>query len=319
MVPGDASKVQVLMFRCYGESYFDDLYYDVEALRLAVSEKNQYSAIAELSSGEIVAHIGLRHYMGGLTADSTMGIIDPRYREQGLLVQVGVALMPVYEQLNLCGLYLYAVTIHPYSQKASLKGGSGVTGIFLNYIPQGTNFLEIESGPSTESTPALVMLQPFTAAPVRKIYLPKRYKEVVVQAFEQCGIKREYIENSAVNRMPSISSIRVVIKQRQRICYLWVDEMGEDFGEQIEQKIKMLNEAELNAIYLQMPMDSVLIDRGISAVSRQGFFYAGVLPEHGNRDWLTLQKIDKDTLDLSNVKLANEHCYRLLDYMLRDQ
>jgi hypothetical protein len=73
------------MRRCYRESYFDGVYYDAEALRLLISEGKQYSAIALNESGEVVAHIGLRNPRRGRTADSTMAIVDPRYRSRGLL------------------------------------------------------------------------------------------------------------------------------------------------------------------------------------------------------------------------------------------
>lgn len=71
MTPDDVPRLQALMRRCYGESYFDGIYYDADALRLLISEGKQYSAIALNESGEVVAHIGLRNPRRGRTADST--------------------------------------------------------------------------------------------------------------------------------------------------------------------------------------------------------------------------------------------------------
>lgn len=192
-------------------------------------------------------------------------------------------------------------------------------GIYLNYIPQGTAFMEMEAGPTTEPTPALVMLQPFSKVPVRKLFMPKRYEEVVIEALKQCGIERECVEKAGMDRMPGTSSIRMVLKKRQKVCYLWIDEIGEDLVERVEQQVRNLNDVELNVIYLQIPMNRGPIDGTIDALRQQDFFYAGTLPEYGYRDWLTLQKVDKHIINLPNVKLANQHCYGLLDYILQDQ
>ncbi len=85
MTPEDAAAVRALMLRCYGETYFDGLYYDAEALARAIATGEQHSSIAIGPSGDVVAHLGLRCPPGSRTADSTMAIVDPQFRSRGRL------------------------------------------------------------------------------------------------------------------------------------------------------------------------------------------------------------------------------------------
>jgi serine/threonine-protein kinase RsbW len=307
------------MRRCYGESYFDGVYYDADALRRLISEGRQYSAVALNEAGEVVAHIGLRRPRGGRTADSTMAIVDPLYRSRGLLVQVGAAMGPAYLELGLCGLYLQAVTVHAFTQQASLKGGSGVVGLYLDYIPRGMTFLEIESAVSNDPTPALIMLQPLGPLPERRIHLPRRYEAVILDAIAQCGLQRGRSE--ALHATPSLSrgGVSNELKSRQQVCYLWVSELGADTLEQVRKQMRGLPIEELNVVYLQLPLDAGPLDETIDLLREEGFFYAGYLPEYGERDWLTLQKVTHLPIDRSNVMLADEHSYELLDFIIRDQ
>jgi len=319
MTPEDVPALQALMRRCYGESYFDGIYYDARALRDLISEGKQYSAIALNQSEEVVAHIGLRTPRGGCTADSTMAIVDPRYRSQGLLVQIGAAMAPAYDELGLCGLYLQAVTVHVFTQQASLKGGSGVVGLYLDYIPQGMTFLEIESAVSSNPTPALIMLQPLGPAPERTITLPERYADRILTAIAQCELQREIAEGSPAASSSGRGRVRTELKRRQQVCHLWAEEIGSDTVMQVREEMQGLLLKELNAVYLQLPLDAGPLDETIDLLRNEGFFYAGYLPEYGEQDWLTLQKVTRLPINRSNVLLADAHCEALLDFIIEDQ
>lgn len=319
MTPDDVPRLQALMRRCYGESYFDGIYYDADALRLLISEGNQYSAIALNESGEVVAHIGLRNPRRGRTADSTMAIVDPRYRSRGLLVQIGAAMGPAYVEQDLCGLYLQAVTVHTFTQVASLKGGSGVVGLYLDYIPSGMTFLEIESAVSSNPTPALIMYQPLGPAPERQIDLPRRYEAVILEAIAKCGLQREPARATDTVLSSSGGTVTSELKLRQQVCYLWAERIGAGTGEQVREQMRDLPIHQLNAVYLQLPLDTGPLDGIIALLREEGFFYAGYLPEYGGRDWITLQRVTHLPIDRASVKLADEHCYGLLDFIISDQ
>jgi alkylation response protein AidB-like acyl-CoA dehydrogenase len=65
--------------------------------------------------------------------------------------------------------------------------------------------------------------------------------------------------------------------------------------------------------------DTGPLDEIIALLREEGFFYAGYLPEYGGRDWITLQRVTHLPIDRASVKLADEHCYGLLDFIISDQ
>lgn len=315
MEASEAHKLQQLLQRCYGDSYFDALYYDEAALKQAITSNQQCSWVAVNDADEFVAHIGLRNYRNSLTADTTLAIVDPAYRLQGLFVEIGAQMMPVYRQLNLSGLYLQSVTVHPYTQNSSLKGGAGVTGIYLNYIPAATRFLEVESFISSIATPAVIMVQPLAAMPLRSIVWPNYYRLQIQAAFEQCNILREAIVGQSVAKH---SLIRIEKKLRQKIAVLWVEAIADDWVAEFEAAVNSLDNADYNAVYLQLPLNQYSVDKCIEVAKTAGFFYAGVLPEYAKQDWLSLQRVDRSGVDTDTIHIVGDESRKLFEFILAD-
>lgn len=313
----DAPALQALVARCYGDSYFDALYFDVDELRKAIETKQLRSCIALNQDGEMIAHLGMRCAEGSLTSDSSLAIVDPRYRAQGLLVETGIRLCQVCLDMGLCGIYGTAVTVHTYSQQSNLKGGAGVTGIYFNYIPAGTLFLEVEDARSELPTPSVLMLAPLAIPPGRSCYLPARYSQQMREAFEDCNMAREVLPGDTLSRTESV--IRVSYKPRQKVCYFWVDAVGWDLREQIELQMNLMEAEAINAFYIHLALDQQGLDESVAALLQVGFFYGGLLPESSQRDWLILQTIRGMEPDWSSVQLSGERTRNLLAFILADR
>lgn len=317
MEANDAPALQSLVERCYGDSYFDALYFDADELRKAIEKQQLRSCIALNERGEIIAHLGMRHAEASLTSDSSLAIVDPLYRAKGLLVETGMRLCEICIDMGLCGIYGTAVTVHTYSQQSNLRGGAGVTGVYLNYIPAGTLFLEVDEAKSESPTPSILMLAPLAIPPVRSCYMPARYNKQIREAFDDCNMQRELLANDTLSLTDSV--IKVSYKPRQKVCYYWVDVVGSDLREQILSQIDLLKAQTINAFYIHLPLDQQGLDESIEALRDVGFFYGGLLPEASQRDWLILQYITGVEPDWSSVQLSGERSRVLLDFILADR
>lgn len=314
---GDVPALQTLLERCYGDSYFDALYYDGDALSSAIKEKRLRSCIALNEAGEIVAHLGMRHPNGSLTSDSSLAIVDPRYRAQGLLIETGVRLSQTCLEMGLCGIYGQAVTVHTYTQQSNLKGGAGVSGIYLNYIPAGQRFLESEQAQSNCPTPAVLMLTILSQAPIRSCYIPEQYATQIHEAFNSCKMQRDLLVSTPP--LPLQSLIEKSYKPLQRVCYFWAEKLGADLLDQIKEQIRALKSHPINAFYIHLPLDQGELDEHITQLRHAGFFYAGLLPEYSQRDWLILQFITGPEPDWTSVQLSGERTNALLQFILDDR
>ncbi len=209
--------------------------------------------------------------------------------------------------------------MHPYTQRASLKGGSGATGILLGYVPSGTTFIEVDTAVTWNPTPALILFQPLKPAPAREVYVPDRYAIVIQAATDRCRLDRAVVTASELNAMGSRASIRRVLKPRQDVCYVWLDGWGEDVLARIAQIAEECDRAGTRAIYLNLPLDGGATDALVSDLQELDFFFAGVLPEYAGRDWLTLQRVSDACLDVENIVLTNDTSRALLDFVLGDR
>lgn len=313
----DAPALQSLVQRCYGDSYFDALYFDANELRNAIDKKQLRSCIALNDDGEIIAHLGMRHALGSMTSDSSLAIVDPAYRAKGLLIETGVRLCQTCIDMGLSGIFGTAVTVHTYTQQSNLKGGAAVTGIYLNYIPAGTCFLEVEQAISEHPTPSVLMLSSLATHPDRDCYMPEQYRVQIQQAFDDCKMHRQLLANDTIPLTESV--FKVSYKPRQKVCYFWIDEVGADLCERIISEIKLLDSDAINAFYIHLPLDQKGLDMCIEDLRSAGFFYGGILPESSQRDWLILQTITGTEPDWSAVKLSGERSKGLLDFILADR
>lgn len=341
MTADESEKLQKLLQRCYGNSYFDALYYDSDALSQAIKTKQQYSMVAINDCGEFVAHIAIRNHHNSLTADTSMAIVDPHYRSNGLFVRMGAEMMPVYDQLGLCGLYLQAVTVHPHSQSSSLKGHAGVTGVYLNYIPAATRFLAMGASVNSDdvnqksntdkndkaadeitvkqATPVVIMVQPLGVLPARAVVWPVYYRQQIEQAFKQCNMQRDTLP---AQELAQQTIIRLEKKPQQKIINLWFDEISDDWRSQFKSALSnidaCMDSGEYNAVYLQLPLNKYAVDKLIEAAKAHGFFYAGVLPEYAKQDWLGMQKLDRSNIDANSIYLVGDQSNKLFDFIMQD-
>lgn len=313
----DTPALQSLVEHCYGDSYFDALYFDADELRNAIEHKQLRSCVALNEGGEIIAHLGMRHAEGSLTSDSSLAIVHPLYRAKGLLIETGIRLCQTCIDMGLCGIYGTAVTVHTYTQQSNLKGGAAVTGIYLNYIPAGTRFLELEQAHSERPTPSVLMLTHLGAPPKRSCYFPERYKLQIREAFDDCNMHRDLLDDSSLSLTDSV--ISVSHKPRQKVCYFWIDAIGADLGEQILFHMNSLDSHPINAFYIHLPLDLNGLDQGIEELRDAGFFYGGLLAESSQRDWLILQTIAGEEPDWSSVNLSGERAKALLDFISSDR
>jgi hypothetical protein len=189
--PGDAPALVRCLRRCYGDTYLHRDFYDLEAIRSLLQRGLLHSGIAVDESGEVVAHLGmLLERVGDRTADMVLGIVDPRYRGQQLILRTGAVVAPEFERLGLTGLYQYATTAHETSQKLTLATRSVETGMLLGFLPEATTSMQTANAPPPWRLPAIMLYLPLAAAPRRTAHVPRCYREVVSDIYARVGLER---------------------------------------------------------------------------------------------------------------------------------
>src|SRR5262249_8181638 len=109
MQPAEAVQVSQLMYRAYGNTYFNpDVYYPQ---RVAAQNANG-SVVSIVACGDnayVAAHSALELNQSGPVAETGQAVVDPAHRGRGLLNKMKEVVLVEARRLDLVGLYSDAV------------------------------------------------------------------------------------------------------------------------------------------------------------------------------------------------------------------
>jgi serine/threonine-protein kinase RsbW len=305
--------------RCYGDTYLHRDFYDREAIRSLLRRGLLHSGIAVDESGEVVAHLGmLLGRVGDRTADMVLGIVDPRYRGQQLILRTGAVVAPEFERLGLIGLYQYATTAHETSQKLTLATRSVETGMLLGFLPEATTSMQTASAPPPWRQPAIMLYLPLAAAPRRTAHVPRCYREVVSDIYARVGLERRLADEcSDLPRRPA--RLRSVIDAPRGRIRIVVEAIGEGLVPEVARRLRGPAASSMQIAQVDLPLSDPATPSAVEALRELGFFFGGVLPEFSEGDVLRLQSVRSQAVDLTSVALVSEVGSRLLDFVLADR
>src|SRR5262245_66476212 len=133
---GERACVDRLVEGVYGDTYYPrQLYNRDEIVQLNEAEK-LVSVVALDSAGEVIGHYALERPDLGAVAEASDAIVATEYRHHHLFEKMRPLLREEGKRLGLTGLVSYAVTNHPFTQKAEDHFGSHPCGVSLGLWPR---------------------------------------------------------------------------------------------------------------------------------------------------------------------------------------
>lgn len=298
-----------LVRACYGEHYAHAHFYDAAALADRIRREQLFCAIATDAQGQVVAtmSVGLE-YPGDRTADNFAGMMLPEYRGQGVLMQLGAILFPVYERLQLYGLQTATVTHHTISQKISSNTGTQTCGCLLADSP-GSN---ADGLPLTTRMPILMQFYRFQAPPSRPLYLPAAYGPLLTRLFDALAFPVTAGSDAATP--PSHSRVEWRDDPRRGTRLLRCHAIGNDMAALLEQHRRQ----PAAASYLDIPLTDPAAPALSALANRDGWFFGGLLLERAGTDFLRLQRCDLPQPD-SRQGIVDAFSQSLVDAILQDR
>lgn len=298
----------------YGDDYPSEMFYDPGKIALLIDQNRLVSSIA-MDGDRIIGHLAsyLEH-ADDISADGVTGMVLPEYRGQNIMTQLAAPMMSFYEQKQLAGLHLYALTLHSISQRKILKNGGIVTGLLLadwpgNYRVQGF------ASPGDYRMPAVMLFFPFykDSIPERTIYPPQRYQKQLASMYQQLEISRQFA--TADSNTPAIlSRFHFIDKPKQGVATLRFLQIGKDWGMQVhgfEARFGQNRE-----LYLDIPLGDRCCPQAVEELTRGRWYYGGLLVERNHTDYLRLQcsPVDQHWAEAELTTPARA----ILDFILAD-
>jgi anti-sigma regulatory factor (Ser/Thr protein kinase)/N-acetylglutamate synthase-like GNAT family acetyltransferase len=301
IAPSDAEDIAKLIYRTYEYSYTKEDLYFPKKIEQTLTGKEKLGVITRSDKGEALGYFAILKKSDSNIAEVGEAVVSPRYRKQGIMSGMMEHLIKVAREHHFDALFGKAVTIHPVSQRVNQKFGFISTGLMLletqNVIFKGFD----EDYPQPVSVVIDVLSLNRTTS--KEVYLPKKYRDILLETYNQLDIpitpkQHDYYE------MAEKSDAELAINYADSTALIIVKKYGPDFRSVLREMLySLIKQEDLNAIYLDLPLENSATPAQLGQLKDLGFFYCGLAPYfHSESDYLRLQKIcipfDFDLVDV---------------------
>jgi len=303
----------------YGDSYDVRWVYDAAEVSARLAAGTYVSCVAETASGELLCHEGMSL---GSAADavghSGQAVTMPAARGQHLFTRTKRFLMDWACAKGMAGMYSEATAAHPYSQRANVELGAHETGFLLGWIPASVS--NDAAGERHGRQSAALFYTKLNDGHERTVYVPKRHRGIVGQTLELCELRGSLAQPPAEAELPQRTDLHVAIDVDHNLALITVHAPGDDLEAVVSaERHHLFHRAGLDAIYIDLPLDTPATALVADHLERLGVSYSGIFPNSRcDGDVLRMQSLHRVRIKADDVAVASEHGRELLDYVLAD-
>ena len=308
----DAAGVTRLVEGVYGDTYYPrDLYTPEQIIHLNESEK-LVSVVALDSARQVIGHYALERPDLGAVAEASDAIVAIAYRHHHLFEEMRPLLREEGKRLGLTGLVSYAVTNHPFTQKAEDHFGSHPCGVALGLWPRSFHNMP----EALTQRMSFVMYFDYLSPATHVVHVAAPHREMISRIYQQYGICHELCE------VPSrVETGEIVLEHEPEVQTgtIRVRRAGADTAAALGQACEKLCDGGAKAVTLELPLSQPETAEICRAAEEAGFFFSGLGPAFAaDGDTLLMQFLTED-LDLSLIEIENPFAKDLLAYVGRER
>jgi hypothetical protein len=315
---GEGARLSDAIRVAYGASYDVRWVYDAAEVDARLAAGTYVSWIAESAEGELLCHEGMSLAAAGdAVGHSGQAVTMPAARGQHLFTRTKRHLMDWARERGLAGMFSEATAAHPHSQRANLELGAHETGILLGWIPASVeNDAAGEKRPRRQS--AVLFYTKLNDGHERPVYAPERHREIVGRTLELCELRGELTEPPTDAAIPERTKLHVVVEQDHNLAVITAQEPGADLEAAVAaERHHLFHRQNLDAIYLDLPLENPATALLADHLERLGVSYAGIFPNpRAAGDVLRLQSLHGARIAPDDLSVASDHGRELLDYVL---
>jgi hypothetical protein len=304
----------------YGTTYDVRWVYDPVEVSARLADGRYVSCVAETTAGELLCHEGMSLAAAGdAVAHSGQAVTLEAARGQHLFTRTKRVLMDWGQERGLAGMYSEATAAHPYSQKANIELGAHETGFLLGWIPASVENDAAAEGARRRNSAALFYTK-LNDGHDRRVYAPDRHHEIVGQTLALCELRGTLAQPPPDFELPTSTAMQTEVDTDHNLALITVTVPGTDLEEVLRtERRRLFNEVGLDAIYIDLPLDTPATALVADHLERLGVSYSGIFPNsRADGDVLRMQSLHRVRVKADDVAVASNHGRELLDYVLAD-
>ena len=287
LTPSHAPAILDCFRRVYGDSYANEIFYDLGRLSTALETGNLCSVGALADDGRIMGHMAMTVFPGARHAELGNTVVDPSARGEGLAWRIGDALTAWTKEKGFEGYLHYPTTDHHIMQQQSVKRGFE-TGLMLGYIPAETDGQVSDSSSPLRGAATIVFEPLLSLTHTETSVLPERFAQLIRETAQTCGVSRHWVAAAQASNLEPSSRTSVSEFAKRDLARLNVERVGQDF-EAIVKAFNLLTHA-CKQVDLRLIDES--IQYGTELACELGFIFCGWMPGYRESDVLRLQSVD---------------------------
>jgi hypothetical protein len=317
--PDESGVLSEAIRAAYGDSYDVRWVYDAEEVSSRLRAGTYVSCVAETPDGELLCHEGMSlAATGDAVGHSGQAVTMPSARGQHLFTRTKRFLMDWATEQGMAGMYSEATAAHPYSQRANVELGAHETGFLLGWIPASVSNDAANGGRGRQS--AALFYTKLNDGHERPVYAPERHRRIVGQTLELCQLRGTLAEPPADATLAERTELHVAVDAEHNLGLITVHVPGADLEATVAaERHHLFHRAGLDAVYLDLPLDTPATTLVADHLERLGVSYSGVFPNSRcDGDVLRMQSLHRVRIKADDVSVASEHGRELLEYVLGD-
>jgi serine/threonine-protein kinase RsbW len=318
--PDEGAVLSEAIRAAYGDSYDVRWVYHAEEVSSRLRAGTYVSCVAETPDGELLCHEGMSlATVGDAVGHSGQAVTMPAARGQHLFTRTKRFLMDWATERGMAGMYSEATAAHPYSQRANVELGAHETGFLLGWIPASvSNDAAANEGRRRQS--AALFYTKLNDGHERPVYAPERHRAIVGQTMELCELRGTLVEPPADAALADRTELDVEVDTDHNLALITVHVPGPDLETAVAaERHHLFHRVGLDAVYLDLPLDTPATALVADHLERLGVSYSGVFPNSScDGDVLRMQSLHRVRIKADDVSVASDHGRELLEYILAD-
>ena len=303
----------------YGDSYDAPWVYDAAEVARRLANGTYVSCVAEGADGGLLCHVGLaRHSPSDRVGHSGQAVTMPVARGQHLFTATKRRLIGWAREAGLAGMYGEATAAHPYSERANVELGAHETGFLLGWIP-GSVSNNAAAGETGRRQSAALFYTKTNDGHEREVFAPERHRGIVERTLRRCELRGTIADPPAGASLAPETDLHAEVHEDHNLAVLTVHRPGADLERRISAERSALFSGGLDAIFVDMPMETPATALAADHLEALGVFYSGIFPNtRADGDVLRMQSLNGVTVSAGDIAVVSEHGRELLDYVLDD-
>lgn len=192
-------------------------------------------------------------------------------------------------------------------------------GFLLGWIPASVSN-DAAGGKQRERQSAALFYTKLNDGHERPVYAPERHREIVGRTLELCELRGVLAEPPVDAELAEKTELHVEIEADHNLALITVHQPGADLEAAVAaERHHLFRRAGLDAIYLDLPLETPATALVADHLEALGVSYSGVFPNNRcDGDVLRMQSLHRARIKADDVSVASEHGRELLEYVLAD-